>query len=186
MSFIHELLLNPIAKIAIGLVIFLLGLSFAWKGWTGCVLGRFNYWSGFLPITMISPWLTHLPKGERSLVKTREGMLAHVFLGPSFFFCSVLFLCAGADLLGLPGTNTLNSVINGFDNNKPVAVSFDSTSGRYTFPLLTKAGGTLYKKFFKTKIDESHDLIGRPIEQMLPEQTTTIDGAAIKAKDGGR
>jgi hypothetical protein len=98
----------------------------------------------------------------------------------------VLFLCAGADLLGLPGTNTLNSIINGFDNNKPVAVSFDSTSGRYTFPLLTKAGGKLYKSFFQQKIDESHDLIGRPIDKMLPEQTTTIDGAAIKAKDGGR
>lgn len=185
MSFISDLLSNPIARIAVGLEVFALGVSFVWKGWCGCVLGRFNYWSGFLPITMISPWLTHLPKGERSLVKTKEGMLAHVFIGPSFFFCSVLFLCAGADLLGLPGTNTLNSIINGFDSSKPVAVSFDSTTGRYAFPLLSKAGNKMYKSFFTSRIAEDKDLIGRPIEKMLPEQTTTIDGAAIKAKNGG-
>lgn len=186
MSFITDILSNPIARIAIGLLILAIGFSFAWKGWTGCVLGRFNYWSGFLPLTMISPWLVHLPKGERSLVKTKEGMLAHVFLGPSFFFCSVLFICAGADMVGLPGTNTLNSIINGFDSSKPVAVSFDSTTGRYDSPLLRKASKKWFKMFFTTQIDETHDLIGRPIEQMLPTQTKTIDGATRDASNGGK
>lgn len=175
---------DPIIRIIVGLIVFALGCSFAYKGWNACVLGRFYYWSGFLPVTIISPWLVHLPPGKRSLVKKKEGMLAHIVLGPAFFLCAVLFLCAGADMLGWPGTNTLNLVLNGGDRNKPTAVSFNSDTGRYSFPILVKSGGKLYKQLFETQISEDKDVLGRPLTKMIPTQERNIDGAMVKHANG--
>ena len=175
---------DPIVRIGIGFLVFVLGISFLYKGWNACVLGRFYYWSGFLPFTMISPWLVHLPPGKRSLVKKKEGLLAHMVLGPSFFFCAILALCAGADMMGWPGTKTLNLVLNGGDPNKPTAVSFDENTGRYAFPILRKSGGKLYKQLFETRISEDKDILGRKLEKMIPDQERNIDGAMVKHGQG--
>lgn len=180
MSFLSE----PIPKMIFGFLVFVMGISFLYKGWNACVLGRFYYWSGFLPLTMISPWMTHLPPSKRSLIKKKEGMLAHIFIGPSFFLCAVLCLCAGSDLMGWPGTKTLNLVLNGGDANKPTAVSFDENTGRYTFPILTKSGGKLYKQLFESKISEDKDIIGRKLDKMIPDQERNIDGAMVKNAGG--
>lgn len=183
MSF-FSFLSEPIPRFAFGLVVLVLGISYMYKGWNACVLGRFNYWSGFLPITMISPWLTHLPPGKRSLIKRKEGMLAHMFVGPSFFICGLLCICAGCDFVNLPGTKTLNLILNGGDPNKPTAVSFDENTGRYAFPILVKSGGKFYKHFFETRISEEHDILGRKLDKMIPDQETNIDGARIKHASG--
>lgn len=180
MSFLSE----PIVKIVIGFLVFVLGMSFLYKGWLGCVLGRFTYWAGFLPFTMISPWCTHLPPGKRSLVKTKEGMLAHIFFGPSFFLCGILCLCAGADLMHLPGTKTLNLVLNGGDTTKTEAVSFDDVTGRYRFPLLDRSWKKMYRQLFETKIDSDRTPWGTKIEKMIPDQERNIDGAMVKNSKG--
>jgi hypothetical protein len=180
-----EFLSTPLGKTLIGIVMIVLGLSFAWKGWCGCVMGRFYYWTGFLPLTAISPWCIHLPPGKRSLVKTKEGMMAHMFMGPSFFLCSLLLVCAGSDMLGWPGTTTLNLVLNGMDPNKPTAISFDENTGRYAFPIFKKSGGTLYKKLFESKMDEDKTPWGTKIDKVLPQQSGTMDQAQQKAKGGG-
>lgn len=180
MSFLPE----HLVKIAIGILVVIVGFSFIWKGWQACVLGRFKYWSGFLPFTLISPWIVHLPQGKRSLIKTKEGMLAHVIIGPSFFLCAVLCICAGADLIGLPGTKTLNLVINGGDELKPTSVSFNERTGKYDFPLLARAGKKFYHQVFEHKVTEETDLFGRKIEKMLPDQQTNLDGARIQKSNG--
>lgn len=87
-------------------------------------------------------------------------------------------------MLGWPGTNTLNLVLNGGDRNKPTAVSFNSDTGRYSFPILVKSGGKLYKQLFETQISEDKDVLGRPLTKMIPTQERNIDGAMVKHSAG--
>jgi hypothetical protein len=171
---------HPILKFALGLVVVVLGFSFAYKGWNACVLGRFNYWSGFLPATLVSPWLIHLPPGKRSLVKKKEGMLAHMVIGPSFMLCAILFICAGTDLVGLPGTKTLNLVINGGNESARTAVSFDENTGRYAFPIVASTWNKVYHNFFEAKVSEDHDLLGRKIDVMYVQSDKDINGQAVR------
>jgi|GEM_PF-426764 len=175
---------HPILKFGLGILVIVLGFSFIWKGWQAMVLGRFYYWSGFLPATLVSPWLIHLPPSKRSLVKQKEGMLAHMVLGPSFMLCAILFICAGTDLMGLPGTKTLNVIINGGNQAAPTAVSFDENTGRYTFPIVNKTWTKVYRNFFEKKVDEDHDLLGRPIEHMYEAPQKTIDGRTAPIQNG--
>jgi hypothetical protein len=51
-------------------------------------------------------------------------------MGPIFLILSILFLAAGFDLVGLPGTNTLDYVLNAGNKLAPRAVTYDK---RYTF-----------------------------------------------------
>lgn len=175
---------HPILKVALGVIVIILGFSFIWKGWQAMVLGRFWYWSGFLPATLVSPWIIHLPPSKRSLVKTKEGMLAHMVIGPSFMFCAILCICAGTDLVGFPGTKTLNLIVNGGNQAAPTSISFDENTGRYTFPIVTKSWNKVYKNFFQHKIDEDHDLLGRPIEHMYEAPQKTIDGRQAPTANG--
>jgi hypothetical protein len=175
MSFLYD----HLPKIAIGILVIIVGFSFIWKGWQGCVMGRFSYWAGFLPFTLVSPWLVHLPQGKRSLVKTKEGMLAHILIGPSFFLCAVLCICAGTDLVGLPGTKTLNHIINGGDEGKPTSISFNENTGRYDFPLAKRASEKFYKQVFEHRISDDKDFFGRKIDKMLPDERTNLDGQRV-------
>ena len=175
---------HPILKFAIGVVVIVLGCSFIYKGWLAMVLGRFYYWSGFLPMTLISPWVIHVPPSKRSLIKTKEGMLAHMVIGPSFMFCAILCICAGADLVGLPGTKTLNIIVNGGDQARPTAISFDENTGRYTFPIVTITWTKVYRNFFNKRIDEDHDFFGRKIEHMYEAPEKTIDGKQAPTQNG--
>jgi hypothetical protein len=175
---------HPILKFALGIVVVLLGLSYGYKGWNAMVLGHFYYWSGFLPATLVSPWLIHLPPGKRSLVKKKEGMLAHMVIGPSFMLCCILFICAGSDLLGLPGTKNLNLVINGFNQAAPTSISFDENTGRYAFPIVNKSWNKVYKNFFQSKVSEDHDLLGRKIDKMYEAPDKDINGATVQKANG--
>jgi hypothetical protein len=147
--------------IIIGIIVTLLGISFAYRFYRACVLGKVNYWTGFLPITIISPLLIHgLPPSaqppkkqsssknaaptKRTLIRETSGIWVHFVIAPIFLIFSILFLTAGSDLMGLPGTETLNYLLNGGNPLAPIAVTYDK---RYTFqfPILVRA----MKKFGK-------------------------------------
>lgn len=134
------------AWIAIGALLIILGLSFCYKGWIATVLGRAHYWSGFLPFTIVSPWFIHLPPSERSLIKVKEGFVCHAFIGPLFFLTALPLIVAGLDLTGLPGTKTLNFILNAGDSSKPAAVVY-SPPLNYQFPLAIRAGKSIAKLF---------------------------------------
>jgi hypothetical protein len=106
-------------------------------------------------------------------------MLAHILIGPSFFLCAVLCICAGTDLVGLPGTKTLNHIINGCDESKPTSISFNENTGRYDFPLAKRASEKFYKQVFEHRIQEDTDLFGRKIEKILPDERTNLDGQKV-------
>ncbi|MCA9803141.1 MAG: hypothetical protein KC777_14320 [Cyanobacteria bacterium HKST-UBA02] len=164
---------------AIGAVLIVLGLSFCYKGWNATVLGRCHYWSGFLPFTIVSPWFIHLPPSERSLIKVREGILCHVFIGPLFFITAMALLLVGCDLVGLPGTNTANFVLNAGNSSKPAAIIY-SPPLHYKFPIAARAGKQI-DKIFQTKLYED------PSKSLLPGQhktTRTLDQVTTDTAGG--
>ncbi len=166
------------AIMAIGALLFALGCSYLYKGWNALILGRCHYWSGFLPFTVISPWLLHFPPKQGSLVKLREGMLCHMVIGPLFFITSFFFLIPGLDMVaGGAGTKFANLVLNAADSTKPTAMIY-SPPLNYKFPILARAGKT-WGKLFNMKIYED------PSHSLLPgDQTKSLDQAQNDAAKG--
>ncbi len=174
----------------IGIVLILLGVSFAFKFVRACVLGKLDYWSGFLPFSIISPFFVHtvappppLPshakvkdkladKGKRSLVKEVSGIWIHTVVGPIFLVVSVLLLTAGFDLVGLPGSDTLNFIMNGGNPTAPRAVVYDK---RYTFkfPILERSMKKVGRKMNHAQIP-------------LPNDQRIIDTPEIRADEARR
>lgn len=166
-----------IPPFVIGLIVTLFGLSFAYRCFRACVLGKVNYWSGFQgggffekaifgPLSFLSMLLIHTPPppspqlgkrstgidpktGKRSLERETSGLWVHLIMGPIFLILSVLFLAAGCDFMGLPGTETLNFVMNGGNRLAPTAVAYDK---RFTFqfPVIVRA-----LKKFGTNMDKA-------------------------------
>lgn len=161
--------LPPWAYTFIGVMLLLLGGSFIYKGWQGTVLGRCYYWAGFLPFTLISPWLIHLPPSENSLIKKREGLLCHMIIGPLFFLTSMFCLLFGADLVGLPGSDTANLILAAGDRSKPAAIIY-SPPINYRWPIAARAGKQI-DAIFQTKIYED------PSKTMLPGQHGNVNRA---------
>src|SRR5438552_3899623 len=100
--------------IVLGLIFLILGCTFSYKFWQAAVLGRVWYWAGFLPLTIISPWIIHLPPRNKAktLTKQMQGIWVHIFFGPAFFICALLTLTGGADMLGFGGTEFVNNVLS--------------------------------------------------------------------------
>jgi hypothetical protein len=145
---------SGILTTATGILLILVGLSFCYKFFLASVLGRVSYWAGFLPLTIVSPFMIHLPAGKKSLIKRTHGLWVHIVLGPAFLCCAVLSLAAGADLAGLPGVDTLNWILNGGDYSKPQAVRFSHVNYALSFPILTRAGARLSKSIDKFQLPE--------------------------------
>lgn len=164
----------PWAYMAIGVVLLVLGFSYIYKGWAATVLGRCYYWAGFLPLTIISPWLIHFPPGENSLIKKREGLLCHMFIGPLFFLTSMFCLLFGADLVGLPGTDTANFILAAGQTGKPPAIIYNPPVN-YKWPIVAR-GAKEMDKIFQTKIYED------PSKSMLPGQHGNVQAADEKMK----
>jgi hypothetical protein len=140
-----------------GILLILLGCSFAYKFFLASVLGRVSYWAGFLPLTMLSPFIIHLPAGKKSLIKRTHGLWVHLIMGPAFLCCSALSIAAGFDLAGMPGVDTLNWVLNGGDWSKPRAVQFSHVNYAMSFPFLTRAGAKVSKMIEKVQIPEKEN-----------------------------
>lgn len=158
------------AWIAIGVLCIILGFSFLYKGWNAVVLGRIQYWAGFLPLTIISPWFIHLPAKENSLVKNKEGLFNHVIVGPLFFLTAVPLIVLGTDLCGLPGAASLNFIVNGGDKSKPASILY-SPPLNYQFPIAIRAGKQI-DKIFNTQIYED------PHKQLLGVEHKTTNSTA--------
>jgi len=154
----------PQAWFVFGVILSVLGLSFFWKAFQAMVKGRLKYWDGFLPLTLASLFLLHGPTGMRSLIKETEGLWVHMIFGPIYMFTAILCLAAGMDMCFLPGTSTVNLVINGgkigseaviFDKNLIGTPSTLFTG--YRFPIVNRAYPVL-AKLFGTKADTKDKL----------------------------
>jgi hypothetical protein len=165
-------------QIALGVLVIVLGGSFAYKFFLACVLGKVSYWHGFLPITIVSPLLTHLPSGEKSLVKKTQGIWVHIVMSPIFLICMVLCFAVGTDLTGLPGVQTLNWVLNGCDDSKPAAVQFSHSSYALKFPLLVKAGVHIGKIIDKFQFPEKQE--DKLVQQPTGSYNSAVDNAGAK------
>ena len=148
-----QFMTDPVWSKVIGVVLIILGCSFFYKTWVAMIKGRMLYWDGFLPVTIVSPWIVHFPpkNPEKSLTKTKEAMWVHVIMGPVFFVTAVLSMGAGIDMVGLPGTKMLNLAFAGGREGAPPAIIFNPRSG-YRFPIIPRASQQL-AKIFGGKID---------------------------------
>ncbi|CAN5340690.1 hypothetical protein BH10CYA1_BH10CYA1_16240 [soil metagenome] len=147
---------EPVALI-VGIFLMVIGISFGYKAYQAGIQGRVMYWEGFLPFTLISPFLLHLPGGKKSLIKPAEGMWVHAVMAPIFLVLSVLCFAAGADYTGLPGVATLNVAMNGFKWGRSDSVIFNRRTG-YQFPIIPRAGKQL-AKIFGGKIHEDENQV---------------------------
>lgn len=154
---------NPTLTIVIGLVIVLIGCSFTYKFYLASIQGKCAYWTGFLPLTVISPWLIHIPNmSKRSLTKEAQGLWVHLLMGPIFLICAILCFAAGTEIMGLPGIQTLNWVLAGGSPTRAPAVAFDTRNG-FRFPFLLRSKDTLGTRISKVK------LFVKKGDEMLPD-----------------
>jgi len=143
---------NQTLDLALGILIVILGISFSYKFYQASLLGKCTYWTGFLPVTVISPWLTHIPStSKRSLTKTAQGLWVHLLMSPIFLICAILCFAAGSEIMGLPGINTLNWVLAGGNISRAPAVAFDKRNG-YRFPFLMRSSETINKRISKVQL----------------------------------
>ncbi len=143
-------------SLIIGIIVTLLGISFAYRCYRACVSGKINYWAGFLPLSIISLVLIHTPPPpspvvgkkrpvnrddpppKRTLIREAQGLWVHFIMGPIYFAIAVLFIAAGCDLMGLPGIDTLNYLLNGGNKFAPVAITYDKRY-HFQFPIFVRA-----------------------------------------------
>jgi hypothetical protein len=166
-----EILQDPVWSKVVGVILIVLSFSFAYKTYLALIKGRLLYWDGFLPATILSPWILHLPpkNPKNSLSKYKEAMWVHVVMGPVFLISSLLCLGAGIDLIGLPGTRMINLAIAGGKEGRPPAIVFDKKSG-YRFPIIPRTANQL-GKMFGGKIGLAKD------QQLYEQDNTSLDQA---------
>lgn len=131
-----------------GIVLMIMGCVYFHKSFMAGVQGKMWYWQGFLPFTLISPWIVVFPPKENTLCKVKEAMWVHAFFGPVFFASAVVALSAGADLTGLPGTKTTNWMFTYFLPDKTPLIVFDKQHYRIYFPAVVTTSKKLAKLFF--------------------------------------
>lgn len=136
---------TPVA-LMVGILLIIIGISFGYKAYLAGIQGKCMYWSGFLPFTLISPFVMHLPAGKNSLVKPAEGLWVHAIMAPLFLVLCILTIAAGADYAGLPGVSSLNIALNGFKWGRADSVVFNRRTG-YQFPIIARSGKQLGKIF---------------------------------------
>ena len=129
----------------------ILGGSFGWKCYRAATQGKLTYWSGFLPISVISPFICHTSARKGTLVKDTTGLWVHLLMSPLFLILSVLCLAIGADLTGLPGTDTLN-LIAGHGNPTAPPVIIYNKNYNFTFPIFARMGGRFDKSLHSNVI----------------------------------
>ena len=160
-----NILTSPQASLAVGILLMLLGVSFFYKGVCALVKGRIEYWSGFLPLTIISPFLIHLPATKKSLVKPAEGAWVLTIMAPLFFILSFLCTLSGAEYAGLPAVETVNTALRGGNSTVPV-ISFSKTHG-FAFPLFAHSSPALAKVFNSSiGMDAKQEIVPRNEENL--------------------
>lgn len=140
-------------KLLVGAIVLVLSGSFMYKAYVAGILGRTYIWTGFLPLTVVSPFILHLPPGKRSLVKQVEGMWVHMLMGPIFFVIALVGFTAGADLMGWPGTDMANKLLTMGQADKQPAIVYTGKAAStpigylrsYQFPGAIRAYAKLAK-----------------------------------------
>jgi hypothetical protein len=149
----------PAIRMVAGFAILVLGLSFTWKFIQAAFLGKVTYWTGlekfgflFAPLTLfISPMLCHLPYDpKKSLIQERQQLWVHLIFGPVFFISSLMCLTSGFDLLGLPGSTSLNTILTLGRHDIPQCIVYTPPAGtnligNYRFPFVKKATKVVLK-----------------------------------------
>jgi hypothetical protein len=128
--------LSPEMLKVTGVVLILLGCFYLFRMYQALVKGKITYWAGWGPVTLISPWTCLVNANPKSLVKSKEAMWVHIIMTPAFLISAALCICAGLDLIGLPGTSYLNDAFGGAHG--PKAITFSLRNG-YNFPFIGKA-----------------------------------------------
>jgi hypothetical protein len=137
---------------ALAVALIVIGLSFAFKFFRAVILGKLWYWTGFLPFTLISPFVILWHGSKRSLIREAQGFWVYVLMGPIFLILSILLIEAGLDLFGVPATDSINYVINGGNTLRPPAIRFDKQRYAYSFPFLVRGGGQFVEKINKYSV----------------------------------
>ena len=149
----------------LGVLSIVLSLSFLYKSWTATVLGKCHYWDGFLPLTIISPWLIHFKgSSENSLIKTKQGMVCHILVGPLLFFTALPLMVMGLDLTGLNGTGYTNLVLNLGSARQEPAIIYSAPIS-YRFPIIASSRVCL-ERMLNTNIEQE------PGKVLLPRSDT--------------
>lgn len=170
---------TPALKIVVGGALVVLGFSFIYKAQLAALQGRVRFWTGlehfgflFVPITILTPFFTHLPSSEKSLIVDRRSLYNHLLYGPLFLLVALMCITSGADLVGLPGARIMNTILTfgrqtmpytdpttGVRREVPIppAVVYtppvgDSWIGSYKFPLIKRARLTVFRTL-TTKIN---------------------------------
>jgi hypothetical protein len=164
--------MNQPQSIAFGVFLVLLGCSFGYKCYQALIKGRLLIWRGWMPFTLASPFVNHLPPGKNSLLQYKEAMWIHVIMGPMFFFLSVLCIAAGVDYIGFPGTEVVNSAMTGGKLGAAPAIVFNKRTG-YAFP------------FFPHAVAHFGKLLGGKIGIDKKQQLYDSNGQMIEGTGGG-
>lgn len=142
----------PQVAIPVGVVLLLLAASFMYKAILATARGRVVYWDGFLPLTIISPWIVHIPGTKKSLLKSAEGLWVHAIMAPLFFISAFLCFVAGLEYCNFPGADWINLAVHGGKLGGAPLVMFDKQRG-FRFPLLIQGKDRL-AKIFSVEIPE--------------------------------
>jgi hypothetical protein len=161
-----------------GVLLMLLGLSFGYKFFMASMMGKMTYWAGleqfgwyFAPMTiLVTPLFVHTPPKSTNLIKTKTAGWIHLVWGPVFFLLSLMMLVAGADYLGLPGTQCMNMVLTCGRTDVPPAIIYQPPFS-YKFPIIKRARKTIFKiltadiKMDKNKSMNSYERNGQDVSQ---------------------
>ncbi len=160
-----NMLTSPQASLAVGIVLMAVGVSFFYKSVIALVKGRMEYWTGFLPLTMISPFLIHLPGSKNSLIKFAEGLWVVAVMAPVFLVLSVLCMLSGAEYAGMPAVENMNSALHGGTDGTAV-IAFSKTRG-FAFPLLAHSSPALKRVFSSSiNLDSKQEIVPRNNESL--------------------
>lgn len=160
-----NMLTSPQASLAVGILLMALGVSFFYKAVIALVKGRMEYWTGFLPLTLISPFLIHVPGSKNSLIKNAEGMGVIAVMAPIFLVLSVLCMLSGAEYAGMPAVENMNSALHGGTDGTAV-IAFSKTHG-FAFPLLAHSSPALKRVFGSSiNLDSKQEIVPRNDESL--------------------
>ena len=135
----------------LGIVLIIFGGGYLFKAFVAVFQGRIWYWDGFLPLTIISPFLVFCPPNERkanAIAKVKDALWAPIFFGPVFLILGVVMMSAGADLANLPGTSTTNRVLTCWTSDKTPVIVFDKKHYKMQFPAVVKTANKISRMFF--------------------------------------
>jgi hypothetical protein len=175
----------PALRLVVGALFAVIGVSFIYKSYQAGYHGKVKFWTGlehfgmlFVPITWMSPYVIHLPSSEKSLIVERRSLFHHLLYGPFFLLSALICITSGTDLMGLPGSKIMNTVltfgrqtmpqydpVTGITREVPIPPAIvysppigDGWIGSYKFPLIKKARYTILRTLtmkIKTNKDQS-------------------------------